>query len=106
MDNNKKIISTSEWIITKLIMFIPIVNIIMLIIWAFNNNTNINKANWAKANLIIMVFIFGLIHGFGLSTKLQEIASEHNIVLSLPLRVAMHFAQNVCPQINIFGVFR
>ena len=34
-------------------------------------------------NLIVMVFIFGLIHGFGLSTKLQEIASEHNIVLSL-----------------------
>ena len=25
-------------------------------------------------NLLIMVFIFGLIHGFGLSTKLQEIA--------------------------------
>ena len=34
-------------------------------------------------NLIIMVFIFGLIHGFGLSTKLQEIAEIHNIGLSL-----------------------
>ena len=34
-------------------------------------------------NLILMVFIFGLIHGFGLSTKLQEIAIEHDIVLSL-----------------------
>ena len=34
-------------------------------------------------NLVIMVFIFGLIHGFGLSTKLQEIASIHNINLSL-----------------------
>ena len=34
-------------------------------------------------NLIIMVFIFGLIHGFGLSTKLQEIALEHDITLSL-----------------------
>ena len=30
-----------------------------------------------------MVFIFGLIHGFGLSTKLQEIAVEHHITLSL-----------------------
>ena len=28
----------------------------MLIIWAFNNKTNINKSNWAKANLIIMIF--------------------------------------------------
>ena len=34
-------------------------------------------------SLISMVFIFGLIHGFGLSTKLQEIATEHNINLSL-----------------------
>ena len=56
MEENNKIITTSEWIITKLIMFIPIVNIVMLIIWAFNNKTNINKSNWAKANLIIMIF--------------------------------------------------
>ena len=34
-------------------------------------------------SLIFMVFIFGLIHGFGLSTKLQEIALEHSINLSL-----------------------
>ena len=30
-----------------------------------------------------MVFIFGLIHGFGLSTKLQEVALISNIELSL-----------------------
>ena len=30
-----------------------------------------------------MVFVFGLIHGFGLSTKLQEVAVESNINLSL-----------------------
>ena len=34
-------------------------------------------------NLILMVFIFGLIHGFGLSTKLQEVAVGSNINLSL-----------------------
>jgi hypothetical protein len=34
-------------------------------------------------NLILMVFIFGLVHGFGLSTKLQEVALESNIDLSL-----------------------
>ena len=34
-------------------------------------------------NLILMVFIFGLIHGFGLSTKLQEIALIHKIELTL-----------------------
>ena len=34
-------------------------------------------------NLILMVFIFGLIHGFGLSTKLQEVSVASNINLSL-----------------------
>ena len=34
-------------------------------------------------NLILMVFIFGLIHGFGLSTKLQEVALGSGINLTL-----------------------
>jgi hypothetical protein len=35
-------------------------------------------------NLVLMVFIFGLIHGFGLSTRLQQIAlDEHNILYSI-----------------------
>ena len=34
-------------------------------------------------NLVIMVFLFGLIHGFGLSTKLQEVAVATSIDLSL-----------------------
>jgi hypothetical protein len=34
-------------------------------------------------NLVIMVFVFGLIHGFGLSTKLQEVAVATSIDLSL-----------------------
>lgn len=34
-------------------------------------------------NLVLMVFIFGLIHGFGLSTKLQEVAVATGVNLSL-----------------------
>ena len=34
-------------------------------------------------NLVFMVFLFGLIHGFGLSTKLQEVAVVSEIDLSL-----------------------
>ena len=44
----------------------------------FKNYFSINPPN-----LILMVFIFGLIHGFGLSTKLQEVAVMSNIDLSL-----------------------
>ena len=35
-------------------------------------------------NLILMVFIFGLIHGFGLSTRLQQInLGDHNLIYSI-----------------------
>ena len=34
-------------------------------------------------NLLLMVFVFGLIHGFGLSSKLQEVAVEQEIQLNL-----------------------
>ena len=42
-------------------------------------------------NLLLMVFIFGLIHGFGLSTKLQEIAVLNNINLSLSQILSFNF---------------
>ena len=53
--NNNSVITTGEWFITKVLMLIPIVNIILLIIWAFNKKENLNKANWAKATLIVYV---------------------------------------------------
>ena len=35
-------------------------------------------------NLILMVFIFGLIHGFGLSTRLQQLnLPDHNLIYSI-----------------------
>ena len=45
-------ISIGNWIISLILTMIPIVNIIMLFVWAFSNGTNPTKANWAKAALI------------------------------------------------------
>ena len=48
-------------------------------------------------NLVLMVFIFGLIHGFGLSTKLQEVADATGVNLSalqiLYFNVGVEFGQ-------------
>ena len=48
-------------------------------------------------NLVLMVFIFGLIHGFGLSTKLQEVAVATGVNLSvlqiLSFNVGVEFGQ-------------
>ena len=50
----------------------------------FENLDGFKKWFSIKApNLVLMVFVFGLIHGFGLSTKLQEMAAATSIHLSL-----------------------
>ena len=47
-------ISVGDWMITLLILAIPIVNLIMLFVWAFGGGTDYNKASFAKAALIWM----------------------------------------------------
>lgn len=45
-------ITVGDWMITYLILSIPIVNIVMLFVYAFGSGTHPSKANWAKASLI------------------------------------------------------
>ena len=52
--------SVKDWLITLIIMIIPLVNIIMLFVWGFGGGTNLNKANWAKAQLLLFVILLGL----------------------------------------------
>jgi len=78
---NERIVPTSEWIITMLIMIVPLINIIMLFVWGFGNNTSASKANWAKASLIwvaisifagiIMTFLFGGLAYLGIMEGLK-----------------------------------
>ena len=50
-NENAPVVTVGDWVLTYLIAAIPLVGIIMLFIWAFGNDTNPNKANWAKAAL-------------------------------------------------------
>ena len=70
----KQPLTVGEWFIAILVTAIPLVGIIMLFVWAFGSNTNINKANWAKATLIWMAvgiviafFVFAIIEATFLS---------------------------------------
>ena len=68
--NNNGIISTGDWLVTKILILIPIVNIILLIgrclkgpplpvniilliIWSLSKSENQNKVNCARATLFI-----------------------------------------------------
>jgi cell division protein FtsW (lipid II flippase) len=62
---NQKPMSVKDWLITFLILIIPIVGLVMLFIYAFGENQNVHKQTWAKAQLIwlaimivLMFFLF------------------------------------------------
>ena len=48
-DKKSQVVSTGDWLITKILMQIPILNIILLLIWSFQKDQNYYKSNWAKA---------------------------------------------------------
>lgn len=60
-NHNQKPMSVKDWLITLLIMAIPIVGIVMLFVYAFGGNENVNRQNWAKAQLIFAAIIIGLV---------------------------------------------
>ena len=63
-------VSVGNWMIRMFLASIPFVNIVILCIWAFSENTKRSKSNWAKATLIYtlisliiwlpMLFMFSL----------------------------------------------
>jgi hypothetical protein len=66
---NNRTIDPQEWALTIFISTLPLIGFIMLLIWAFSNDTNIHKKNWAKGTLIIyvisLVIVFSFLFFFG-----------------------------------------
>ena len=53
-------VSIGEWILTFIILILPLINLIALLYWSFSSGTNPSKANFAKAYLIIILVMFVL----------------------------------------------
>ncbi len=63
LENNQQFenspVSVTEWILSLFISSIPLIGTIMLFVWAFGGNTQISKANWAKAMLVL--YLIGIV---------------------------------------------
>ena len=57
---DSSVMTVQDWVITILIVSLPIIGLIMLFVWAFGSGTNQNKVNFAKASLIWAAIGFGL----------------------------------------------
>lgn len=63
--NREQSLTFGDWMMTILIMAIPLVNVVAIIYWAASSSTNINKQNYARAS--IAWFFIGLVIFFFLS---------------------------------------
>ncbi len=61
--------SVGDWMLIYLLLIIPLVNIILLIVWAVDNNNRVRK-NWALATIlwtVIIIVITLILFATGLS---------------------------------------
>ena len=66
-----------NWIVTMLLMLIPIVNIVLIFIWAFGSNVNPSKKSYFQAALIFLAIsiIFSIALGGVLSSFLISMSN-------------------------------
>ncbi|WHZ20791.1 MAG: hypothetical protein OJF55_002940 [Rhodanobacteraceae bacterium] len=63
-------VSLGDWILTLIILAIPIVGLVMLFVWVFSSGTHPSKQNYCRAVLIfaliafVLAILFGLMGGF------------------------------------------
>ena len=52
--------SVGEWMLTILILAIPLVNIIMYLVWAFSGTGNINRRHYCRAVVYWFFILLGI----------------------------------------------
>lgn len=76
METNEdtRVMTVGNWMITLLVLALPLINIIMYLVWALDNSGNANRRNFCRASLIwfaimigISIVIFGIMAVFGLA---------------------------------------
>ncbi|MCB2293251.1 hypothetical protein LGK95_06930 [Clostridium algoriphilum] len=59
-DINNQAMTLKDWIITYLLLLIPIANIVLMFVWAFGQDVNQSKKTFFQAQLIILAVVLVL----------------------------------------------
>lgn len=57
---NQRPLNFKEWALNIFLSGIPLVGLILLLVWAFNDSGNIHRKEWAKGMLLIYLIIIVL----------------------------------------------
>ncbi|AFC31260.1 hypothetical protein PM3016_4499 [Paenibacillus mucilaginosus 3016] len=52
--------TVKDWVITQLILALPVINLVMLFVWAFGKTSNVNRRNYCRASLWMFLFVMVL----------------------------------------------
>jgi len=52
--------SVKDWVLTLIILALPVINLVMLLVWAFGSTGNINRKNYCLASLIMIAIAMAL----------------------------------------------
>jgi hypothetical protein len=53
--------SVKDWVLTMIVLAIPVVGLVMLIIWIVSSTGNINRRNYCLASLVIAAIVIVLV---------------------------------------------
>jgi len=60
MSEDTRPMTIGDWMITLLVLAIPIVNLIMYLVWAFGSGGNVNRKTFCQASLIWFLIIVSI----------------------------------------------
>lgn len=63
---NNSVMTVRQWMLVLMVTMIPVINIVMILRWAFADKefTPSNKVNWARASAIVFTALFAVLTGF------------------------------------------
>ncbi len=59
MDEEIRPLTVGEWMLTLLVLAIPLVNIVMYLYWAFASTGNLNRRRFCQASLLWFLILVG-----------------------------------------------
>ena len=77
--SSNSVMTTKDWFFTIVITLLFPVGFIMLFVWVFSSGTNQNKANFAKAVLMVYALLFTIYSAYIIIFGVAILSSMGNI---------------------------
>jgi len=61
LNDQNRPLTVGDWLITLIVLSIPLVGFIFLLYWALSSSSNINRKNFCIAYLVVALIIIGLV---------------------------------------------